>query len=277
MRARDQQRRERTPGIEAADGSQWRAGQWRSGREWSFKHSGSWNQHRAAGDGLWRCRSHPGVQAHGRRLGTIRAVETPSARFGRMRSEARSPRLGGQSLYRGHGNPEVPQKFREARQKLRLQWVERQGCEQKLDCRGCAHNAALTSVPYYYRGVLPQSAMARRLRTAPAASTAPSIPEKSIAVLPFENLSSDQGKRLLCRWHPGRNSDALSEDRRSEGDLAHIHAALQKRAGESARDRKATWGRPHLGRKRAKSRQRGAHQRAVNQSCNRCAPLGREL
>ena len=59
-------------------------------------------------------------------------------------------------------------------------------------------------------------------------------PEKSIAVLPFENLSEDKDERLLCRRHPGRDSDALIEDRRSEGDLAYIHAALQKRAGKLA-------------------------------------------
>src|SRR6266480_7426334 len=43
-----------------------------------------------------------------------------------------------------------------------------------------------------------------------------------------------QSERLLCRRHPGRDSGALIEDRRSEGDLAHIHAALQKRAGKPA-------------------------------------------
>ena len=59
------------------------------------------------------------------------------------------------------------------------------------------------------------------------------IPEKSIAVLPFENLSATK-QRLLCGRHPGRDSDPLIEDRRSEGDLAHIDAALQERAGKSA-------------------------------------------
>ena len=57
-----------------------------------------------------------------------------------------------------------------------------------------------------------------------------SAPEKSIAVLPFENRSEDKANALFCRRHSGRDSDALIQDRRSEGDLAHIHAALQKRA-----------------------------------------------
>ena len=37
-----------------------------------------------------------------------------------------------------------------------------------------------------------------------------------------------KSQRLFCRWNPGRNSDALIQDRRLEGHLAHIHAALQK-------------------------------------------------
>ncbi len=39
-----------------------------------------------------------------------------------------------------------------------------------------------------------------------------------------------QSERLFCRRHPGRNSEPLVKDRGSEGDLAHIDAALQKRA-----------------------------------------------
>ena len=39
------------------------------------------------------------------------------------------------------------------------------------------------------------------------------VPEKSIAVLPFENLSERQRERLLHRRHPGRNSDPLVQDR----------------------------------------------------------------
>ena len=35
-----------------------------------------------------------------------------------------------------------------------------------------------------------------------------------------------KSQRLLCRRHPGRDSDALIQDRRFEGDLAHLHAAL---------------------------------------------------
>ena len=56
------------------------------------------------------------------------------------------------------------------------------------------------------------------------------IPEKSIAVLPFENRSEDEANAYFAQRHPGRNSDALIQNLRPEGNLAHINAALQKRA-----------------------------------------------
>jgi len=45
------------------------------------------------------------------------------------------------------------------------------------------------------------------------ASLAAEIESKSIAVLPFENLSEEKAKCLLCRGHSGRDSDPLIEDR----------------------------------------------------------------
>src|SRR2546425_1956876 len=49
-----------------------------------------------------------------------------------------------------------------------------------------------------------------------------------------------QSKRIFCRRHPGRDSDALIEDRRSEGDLAYLDSTLQKHSGKPPRDREAT-------------------------------------
>src|SRR5436305_15344645 len=43
-----------------------------------------------------------------------------------------------------------------------------------------------------------------------------------------------KSQRVLCRGYPGRDSDALIQNRRSKSNLAHIDAALQKRAGKSA-------------------------------------------
>ena len=65
------------------------------------------------------------------------------------------------------GNPEVPQKFREARHKAAAPVGERQEPEQKLDCRCCAHNRCLPWADYYCCGALPQVAMARRPRRHP--------------------------------------------------------------------------------------------------------------
>ncbi len=70
--------------------------------------------------------------------------------------------------------------------------------------------------------------------------------------------------RVLCRGHSGRNPDPHIQDRRSEGHLAHIDAALQKRAGKLVRDRQATECRPHPGRKRAEERRRRARERPAD-------------
>ena len=50
--------------------------------------------------------------------------------------------------------------------------------------------------------------------------------EKSIAVLPFENLSEDKANAYFAEGIQYRDSDALVQDRRSEGNLAHIDPAL---------------------------------------------------
>jgi hypothetical protein len=57
-----------------------------------------------------------------------------------------------------------------------------------------------------------------------------SIPQKSIAVLPFENLSDDKRRRLFRRRHSGRNPDEAGEHRRFESDLAHFHREIQEQA-----------------------------------------------
>ena len=88
------------------------------------------------------------------------------------------------------GNPEVPQKFREARHKAAAPVGGRQGLSKSWIV------AAALIILLALGGLLllRRSASIRNGATAapaPAASTAPSIPEKSIAVLPFGNLSRD--------------------------------------------------------------------------------------
>src|ERR1051326_8992323 len=54
-----------------------------------------------------------------------------------------------------------------------------------------------------------------------------------------------QNECLLRGWHSGRNSRPISKNFGSQSDLAHFNGALQKHSGQSARDRKGTWRRPH--------------------------------
>src|SRR5437763_1308773 len=95
------------------------------------------------------------------------------------------------------GNPEVPQKFREARHKAAAPVGERQGLSKSWTV------AAALIILLAIGGLLllRRSASIRNGATtapAPAASTAPSIPEKSIAVLPFENLSEDKANAYFA-------------------------------------------------------------------------------
>ncbi len=84
------------------------------------------------------------------------------------------------------GNPEVPQKFRQARQKAAMPAFG----EKRSRGRSWIIVAALIIV-----GALALGGFLLSRRSVPVASRAGSIsgvPEKSIAVLPFENLSSDK-------------------------------------------------------------------------------------
>ena len=67
-----------------------------------------------------------------------------------------------------------------------------------------------------------------RNKTATAAPN--DIPSKSIAVLPFENLSEDKSNAYFRRRRAGRNPDTSGQSGRSESDLAHVDAAIQERA-----------------------------------------------
>ena len=92
------------------------------------------------------------------------------------------------------------------------------------------------------------------------------IPEKSIAVLPFENLSRDKANAYFA---DGIQDEILTRLAKI-ADLKVISRTstqhYQERAGQSFRDRQATWRGPHPGRKRAKERRLGAGERAANQS-----------
>ena len=67
------------------------------------------------------------------------------------------------------------------------------------------------------------------------------IPEKSIAVLPFEQSEQGRRERLFRRWRAGRNSNEPSQDRRSESNQSRFGDAVQEqRRAEFGQGRPAT-------------------------------------
>ena len=120
MRARNQSGYERTSGTQTTDGSHSGRGQRRSGRKWPRKHCRDRKQYCAAGNGWWRHRPHPTFETRGGRPETIRRLEAPSARPWRTEVK-QGAHVSVVNLYTEElGNPEVPQKFRQARQKAAM-------------------------------------------------------------------------------------------------------------------------------------------------------------
>ncbi len=110
-----------------------------------------------------------------------------------------------------------------------------------------------------------------------SAQSAAPVSDKSIAVLPFDNLSDDKRQRVFRRRHPGRDPDAPGQGRRIARDLAHVDAALREQARQPARDRAPARRRQHPRRQRAEDRRCGAHQRAADPRGDRRSSLGRDL
>ena len=77
------------------------------------------------------------------------------------------------------------------------------------------------------------------------AGEATAITRKSIAVLPFENLSSDPDNAYFAEAIQDEILARLSKIADSESDLTHFHREIQKRTRQSARDREATRGCKH--------------------------------
>ena len=91
-----------------------------------------------------------------------------------------------------------------------------------------------------------------------------SAPEKSIAVLPFENLSRDPDNAYFA---DGIQEEILTR-LASIADLKVISRTstqhYQSKPKNLARDREATWGSSHSGRQRAEERRLSACERAAN-------------
>ena len=105
----------------------------------------------------------------------------------------------------------------------------------------------------------------------PVATT---VPAKSIAVLPFENLSRDPDNAYFAEGIQDEILTRLSKI----ADLKVISRTstrqYKERACKCARHREATWGGLHCRRKCAKERRRRARKRAINQSSQRLTCLG---
>ena len=115
------------------------------------------------------------------------------------------------------GNAKLPRKFETAqKRRARVRWAE--------------VAVALLVLAAIIAGVV---FLMRR-----PTSSALAIGEKSIAVLPFENLSEDKAERLLHRWRAGRDSDGPGKDRGLESDQPHLCDAVQERSrAQPAQDR----------------------------------------
>jgi hypothetical protein len=159
-------------------------------------------------------------------------------------------RLGIVSLYDDQiGNPQVPRK---------LQVLQKH--------RARARWAAIAAALLLLAGII----VAFVIVSKKSAKLTLTAPEKSIAVLPFENLSEEKANAFFA---DGVQDEILT-------DLARIAdlKVIQKRdRAQSARDRGATRGGACAGRKRAARGQSRARQRAVGRCANRPASMGADL
>ena len=75
--------------------------------------------------------------------------------------------------------------------------------------------------------------------------TGESIPQKSVAVLPFENLSGDPDNAYFAEGIQEEILTRLGQDRRLKSDFTHFHAAVSEQTWQSRRDREAAWRSEH--------------------------------
>ena len=71
------------------------------------------------------------------------------------------------------------------------------------------------------------------------------VPEKSIAVLPFENLSRDPDSAYFADGVQEEILTRLASIADLKSDFAHVHPAVSEQTWESLRDREAAWRSEH--------------------------------
>jgi len=96
---------------------------------------------------------------------------------------------------------------------------------------------------------------------------------KSIAVLPFENLSRDPDN-AYSHDGSGGNTDAIGENRRSESYLAHLNAAIPEQTWQFGPEIGRQLGVAHILEGSVQKAAIRSGQCPVDQCDHRCAPLG---
>ena len=81
----------------------------------------------------------------------------------------------------------------------------------------------------------------REFHSSATKATPSAIPEKSIAVLPFENLSADPNNAYFAEGMQEEILTRLAKIAQIKSNFAHFHAAISKQTSQSWRDREAAW------------------------------------
>ena len=161
------------------------------------------------------------LQACGRRFGPVRTLAPALARAWRVRGETRQASELGQSLHERNRKPGSARQIA----------VRADGCDNHGN-RGCRHQTSARTLVVDCRGSTSCSwncwriSFFARPHNSGVDRSLPSIPEKSIAVLPFENLSGDKANAYFADGIQDEILTRFSQDRRSEGYLAHFDPEL---------------------------------------------------
>ena len=132
-------------------------------------------------------------------------MATASARSGYMRGKARDAVAIINLWSDDVGNPQLPQKFQALKkQRARVRW------------------AAVAAALLLLAGI----AAAFVLVSKKSVKSTSIVPEKSIAVLPFENRSEEKANAYFAEGIQDEILTRLSKIADSKGDFAHIDATL---------------------------------------------------
>ena len=128
---------------------------------------------------------------------------------------------------------ELLEALKDLRHKLEFKAELRRSTSARSWLRWTAMTAALLALAAIVAAIMMFSS--NRVRSTPAA------PEKSIAVLPFENLSHDPDNAYFADGIQEEILTRLASDRGLKSNFAHFHAAISEQTWQSPRDREAAW------------------------------------